>query len=130
MTVTGSSGEDEAYNRGMIAGRVEQRLQGHDDHFRKINGSIDSMTGALRSLTDELRANVTMFSANVTSDRRDAEERDKVVVTVAAALMEKANEIRAGETSRWAAWQRWLIVVGSIVLTSNFALAFYLVFGR
>lgn len=88
------------------------------------------MTGALRSLTDELRANVTMFSANVTSDRRDAEERDKVVVTVAAALMEKANEIRAGETSRWAAWQRWLIVVGSIVLTSNFALAFYLVFGR
>ena len=125
-----SSSEEEAYRRGVGAGRIEQRLQGHDDHFQKINGSIDSMTEALQSLTEELRANVTLFSANVTSDRRDAGERERVAVTVAAALVEKASSVREGKTNRWTAWQRWFAVVGAIILIANFTLALYLTFDR
>ncbi|MER7587824.1 hypothetical protein ABTW72_09805 [Micromonospora sp. NPDC127501] len=115
-----------AYARGLDAGRIEQRLQGHDEHLRKINGSIDSMTQALRSLTEELRGNVTRFSANVTADRRDAAERDKI----AAALVKEAGIVASERTVRWTTWQRWFAVVGAIILVVNFGLGLYLAFGR
>ncbi|RKR87628.1 hypothetical protein BDK92_1919 [Micromonospora pisi] len=127
---TPDSNEEEAYRRGLGAGRIEQRLQGHDDHLQKINGSIDAMTLALQSLTEELRSNVSLFSASVTSDRRDAGEREKIAVTVAAALVERANDVRAGKAHRWTSWQRWFAVVGAIILIGNFTLALYLAFNR
>ncbi|WP_430500864.1 hypothetical protein ACQRWP_04080 [Micromonospora trifolii] len=114
-----------AYARGLDAGRIEQRLQGHDEHLRKINGSIDSMAQALRSLTEELRGNVTLFSANVTADRRDASERERI----AAVRVEEAGLVESQRTVRWTAWQRWFAVVGAIVLIVNFGLGLYLAFG-
>ncbi|MGC5307463.1 hypothetical protein [Micromonospora zamorensis] len=115
-----------AYNRGLDAGRIEQRLQGHDEHLRKINGSIDSMTQALRSLTDELRADAASFSADVTSDRRDTSERDKI----AAARLEEAGIAQSQRTVRWTAWQRWFAVIGAIILVVNFGLGLYVAFNR
>ncbi|RAO60757.1 hypothetical protein LUPAC06_01380 [Micromonospora saelicesensis] len=115
-----------AYARGLDAGRIEQRLQGHDEHLRRINGSIDAMTQALRSLTEELRGNVTLFSANVTAGRRDASERDRI----AAVRVEEAGIVESQRTVRWTAWQRWFAVVGAIVLVVNFGLGLYLAFGR
>ncbi|MEV4625300.1 hypothetical protein AB0J90_03265 [Micromonospora sp. NPDC049523] len=125
-----SSGENDAYTRGLDAGRIEQRLQGHDDHFEKINGSIDEMTQALQNLTDELRSNVSKFSADVTSDRRDAGEREKIAVTVAAALVEKATNVREEKTQRWTALQRLFAVLGAVMLIANFTLAIYLTLNR
>ncbi|WP_433317514.1 hypothetical protein ACQP0U_09255 [Micromonospora sp. CA-269861] len=115
-----------AYARGLDAGRIEQRLQGHDEHLRKINGSIDSMAQALRSLTEELRANVSLFSANVTAGRRDASERDRI----AAVRVEEAGLVESQRTVRWTAWQRWFAVVGAIILIVNFGLGLYLAFSR
>ncbi len=115
-----------AYARGMDAGRIEQRLQGHDEHLRKINGSIDSMTQALGSLTEELRANVNLLGSNVTADRRDATERERI----AAVRVEEAGLAESQRTVRWTAWQRWFAVVGAIILVVNFGLGLYLAFGR
>ncbi|MEV1154714.1 hypothetical protein AB0J27_04780 [Micromonospora chokoriensis] len=115
-----------AYARGQDAGRIEQRLQGHDEHLRKINGSIDSMTKALGSLTEELRANASLLSAKVTSNRRDTSERDKI----AAMRVEEAGIVESQRTVRWTAWQRWFAVVGAIILVVNFGLGLYLAFGR
>ncbi|MGW4461559.1 hypothetical protein [Micromonospora sp. NPDC004704] len=125
-----SSQENEDYSRGMDAGRIEQRLHGHDLHFEKINGSIDEMTDALQALTDEVRANVNKFSANVTSDRRDAGEREKIAVTVAAALVERETRVRDEKTQRWTAWQRLFAVLGAVMLIANFTLAIYLTLNR
>ncbi|MGC4748319.1 hypothetical protein ACLQ28_22085 [Micromonospora sp. DT201] len=115
-----------AYNRGLDAGRIEQRLQGHDDHLRHINGSIESMTQALRSLTEELRANVALFSAGVVADRRDTRERDRI----AEVRVEEADIAESQRTVRWTAWQRWFAVVGAIILVVNFGLGLYLAFNR
>ncbi|GAB4101548.1 hypothetical protein AB0C42_15220 [Micromonospora taraxaci] len=115
-----------AYARGQDAGRIEQRLQGHDEHLRQINGSIDSMTKALGSLTEEIRANASLLSANVTSNRRDTSERDKI----AAMRVEEAGIVESERTVRWTAWQRWFAVVGAIILVVNFGLGLYLAFGR
>ncbi|MEK8107049.1 hypothetical protein NKG94_21390 [Micromonospora sp. M12] len=128
-TMTGPENAEEAtaaYARGLDAGRIEQRLQGHDEHLKRINGSIDSMTQALRSLTEEVRSNVTLFSADVTAGRRDASERDKI----AAVRMEEAGMVESQKTVRWTAWQRGFAVVGAIVLVVNFGLGLYLAFGR
>lgn len=114
-----------AYARGLDAGRIEQRLQGHDEHLRRINGSIDSMTQALRALAEELRGNVTLLSANVTAGRRDASERDRI----AAVRLEEAGIVESQRTVRWTAWQRWFAVVGAIILVVNFGLGLYLAFG-
>ncbi|MBQ1014029.1 hypothetical protein KBX53_24395 [Micromonospora sp. M51] len=115
-----------AYARGLDAGRIEQRLQGHDEHLRKINGSIDSMTQALQFLTEELRANVALFSANMTADRRDTSERERI----AAVRVEEAGIVESQRTVRWTAWQRWSAVAGAIILVVNFGLGLYLAFGR
>ncbi|MEV4497870.1 hypothetical protein AB0J84_19530 [Micromonospora arborensis] len=115
-----------AYNRGLDAGRIEQRLQGHDEHLRHINGSIESMIQALRSLTEELRANVALFSAGVVADRRDAKERDRI----AEVRVEEADNVESQRTVRWTAWQRGFAVVGAIILVVNFGLGLYLAFNR
>ncbi|NYH45954.1 hypothetical protein HNR22_005681 [Micromonospora jinlongensis] len=115
-----------AYNRGLGAGRIEQRLQGHDEHLRQINGSIDSMTRALHALAEELRANVALFSATVTSDRRDDAERERI----AAVRVEEAGIVTSQRTVRWTAWQRWFAVIGAIILVVNFGLGLYVAFNR
>ncbi|MEU1647520.1 hypothetical protein ABZ422_25990 [Micromonospora zamorensis] len=113
-----------AYNRGLGAGRIEQRLQGHDEHLRQINGSIDSMTRALHALTEELRANAAAFRATVTSDRRDDTERERI----AAVRVEEADIVTSQRTVRWTAWQRWFAVLGAIILVVNFGLGLYVAF--
>ncbi|MGC4785800.1 hypothetical protein [Micromonospora zamorensis] len=115
-----------AYNRGLGAGRIEQRLQGHDEHLRQINGSIDSMTRALHALTEELRANAAAFRATVTSDRRDDTERERI----AAVRVEEADIVTSQRTVRWTAWQRWFAVLGAIILVVNFGLGLYVAFNR
>ncbi|MEV4764892.1 hypothetical protein AB0J89_19960 [Micromonospora chokoriensis] len=121
-----TEGAAAAYARGQDAGRIEQRLQGHDEHLRKINGSIDAMTQALGSLTEELRANASLLNANVISNRRDTSERDRI----AAMRVEEAGIVESQRTVRWTAWQRWFAVVGAIILVVNFGLGLYLAFGR
>jgi hypothetical protein len=34
---------DDAYDRGVEAGAVLERLQGHDEHFKMINGSLERL---------------------------------------------------------------------------------------
>ncbi|MBX7268632.1 hypothetical protein KIF24_23170 [Micromonospora sp. Llam7] len=126
MTGSDSSENAAAYNRGVDAGRIEQRLQGHDEHLRRINGSIDAVTRALQALTEELRTNATRLDARVTSGRRDADERDRI----AAARLDEVGIAESERTVRWTAWQRWFAVVGAVVLVVNFGLGLYLAFVR
>ncbi|MGW4465037.1 hypothetical protein [Micromonospora sp. NPDC004704] len=128
--MTGAETEREIYGLGQDAGRIEQRLEGHDDHLRRIDDSIHSLTRAVQGLTDDLHANVTLFSTNITSDRRDAEERERIAVTVAAALVEKATSVERGKANRWTAWRRSAAILGAVILVGNFALALYLTFYR
>ncbi|MEH1099556.1 hypothetical protein [Micromonospora sp. CPCC 205561] len=126
MTSPENAENTAAYNRGLGAGRIEQRLQGHDEQLRQIYGSIDSMTVALRALAEELRAHVTLASANETSDHRDVTEKERI----AEVRAEEAANVEVQKTVRWTAWQRAFAVIGAIVLVVNFGLGLYLTFGR
>ena len=122
--------ESEAYVRGLDAGRIEQRLQAYDDRFRRLEGSVETLTQALEVLTDEVRADVVGIKAGRTSDRRDVDEREHAAVTVASALAARATTLEAAKTNRWTSWQRWIAVLGAIILIGNFLLAMYLTIGR
>lgn len=43
--------ESGSYDAGHIAGRIDERLAGHDEHFKRINGSIERSAKAQESLT-------------------------------------------------------------------------------
>jgi hypothetical protein len=38
------------YEQGVVAGRIEQRLAQHDDHFDKINGSMQRLADEMHNL--------------------------------------------------------------------------------
>lgn len=39
-----------AYDRGMVAGKVDARLADHDNHFASINGTLAEINNALNTL--------------------------------------------------------------------------------
>jgi hypothetical protein len=63
-------GHKGSYDRGVEQGKVLERLEGHDEHFRRINGSIDRSTERLASLEmtmDQLVNLITNSSATFTA---------------------------------------------------------------
>lgn len=51
-----------SYDRGVEQGKVIERLEGHDDHFRRINGSIDKSTDRLASLETTMDRMVNLIT--------------------------------------------------------------------
>ena len=97
--------DDEAeYRRGHVAGGIAERLDNHDRHFAKINGSIDRVGDELRQL------NLTVQGLR---DQMAADQR--TVVTTAVAL-EKADAARRDKSeSSWSPFSRVLALIGGAV---------------
>jgi hypothetical protein len=70
-----------SYDRGVEQGKVLERLEGHDEHFRRINGSIDRSTDRLASLEssmDQLVNLITNSSArSVTNEERGVDSKEE-----------------------------------------------------
>lgn len=75
--------ESEEFERGHVAGQIAQRLAGHDEHFRRINGSIDLNIAAMEAVRLEL---VTL--------RLDAAAREERLTATALALASQTSERR------------------------------------
>jgi hypothetical protein len=52
-----------AHAEGVVAGKIEQRLDGHDAHFNRINGSLEDVANELRELTMVVKANLVSAEA-------------------------------------------------------------------
>lgn len=75
--------ESDEFERGHIAGQIAQRLAGHDEHFHRINGSIDRNTEAMEAVRLEL-----------TTLRLDAAAREERLTATALALASQTAERR------------------------------------
>lgn len=74
--------ESEDYKRGREAGGIAERLDRHDEHFNRINGSIEKSADAQYQLAREvhelkLQARAREDTASVVKDA-DRERRDQV----------------------------------------------------
>lgn len=94
---------DAAYDRGVAAGAIDEKLREYGRHFDRINGSIDTNTAVLNNLL-----------LAVQQLRDQAESRDATILATAKALKE-ASEARRETTERtWSPWQKVIAVVGGL----------------
>lgn len=93
----------EAYDRGVVAGGIEQRLAGHDKHFQLINGNLEKIATKLGELS---------LAVQRLGDQAVA--RDATVVTTAAALKD-AEEARRDKTEQsWSPVAKALAVLAVV----------------
>lgn len=93
----------DAFNRGKDAGKVDQRLEGHDVHFATINGSI-------ARLADNVSALVLVVQR--LADKFDASEVR--VVATAAALKEADVARRDKADQSWSPLARWSAAIAIV----------------
>jgi hypothetical protein len=103
------------YERGLAAGQVLSRLDSHDDHLNKINGSMERVADELKSLN----LNVQHMA--------DAAEADRARAVVVAEALEKADRTREKTAARhWTPIER-MIAIGTVVVPLLALLAFILI---
>jgi hypothetical protein len=109
--------DDGAYDRGVAAGEIAQRLAGHDQHLAKINGSMDRVADRL----DALVLAVQRLADATAADRA-------TVVTTAAALKDADEARRATDVRHWTPFQRGIAVIGAIGVIAT--IVYYALGGR
>ncbi len=77
--MTTAQPDSDAYDRGHLAGRIDQRLAGHDQHFAKLNGStaelvvkVEEVARAVQRLADQATADAAT-RLQLASALRDAD---------------------------------------------------------
>jgi DNA-binding IclR family transcriptional regulator len=97
-----------AYERGVSAGEIAQRLHDHDEHFGDINGSLDGVAKELRSLTLAIQR------------LGDAADADRATVrTTATALKEAEQARRDSSESRWSPTAKVIAVIGALAAVAT-----------
>jgi hypothetical protein len=115
-TVTENRSE---YDRGVAAGEIATRLQNHEEHLSKINGSMEDVAHELSGVKLTLQR---------MADSMDADRR--TVVTTAEALKQErestaaalaSTRIQQKETAerRWTPFQRGAVIIGAIAATTG-----------
>lgn len=81
----------EEYDKGHVAGGIDARLAGHDEHFARINGSLADVANELR----EVKLALQRLGDAANSDRH-------TVITTAKALKDAKDAEHAASTTSWA----------------------------
>ena len=102
----------DAYDRGAIAGAIETRLAGHDQHFAAINGSLADIAREMHQLT---------LAVQRLGDQ--AISRDATVLTTAAALKDAEEARRASAEQSWSPWARIFAAVAAVAAAVGIYLA-------
>jgi len=88
------------YDEGVAAGKILERLDHHDRHFKTINGSIDRLADRLA----EVALQVQRLADQAVS-------RDATVLTTAAALKDAEEARRAQGEQKWSPVSRTITVI-------------------
>ena len=94
--------EQDAYDHGVEVGKLQARLDGHDAHADRVNGSIERMTESIGGLT-----------ATVSKLRSDVATRDGVELSVKRALADKSR-------AAWTTRERAIAALLALVTVSTF----------
>jgi hypothetical protein len=104
------------YQRGHEDGSILARLDGHDQHFAHLNGSMQATADALGQVH---------LSLQRLAD--EAVARDRTVITTAAALKDAETVRREKSTTSWTPLTR--IAAGVTALVGALTLALFLRYG-
>jgi hypothetical protein len=99
---------DDAYERGVSAGEIAQRLKDHDRHFERLNGSLGDVARELHGLTLAVQR------------LGDAAEADRAtVVTTATALEKQERQRRDQSESRWSPAMRLTVIIAALATVAG-----------
>jgi hypothetical protein len=110
-----------AFDRGVVAGEIAQRLRDHDQHLNKINGSMDRVADELAGIRLQMQR------------MADAMAADRATVTVTAQAVEKERESTALAVEkqrltrrdqaerRWSPFARFAVAVGAVAAVAAIA---------
>jgi hypothetical protein len=96
------------YNRGVIDGIVQARMDEFDRHFGKINGSIDNAA----AVQHDLKIAIERLIAQGTARDAAQVERDKAALAMAVALEKRGDRA-------WSPWQRLVTVAAVLVAVAS-----------
>jgi hypothetical protein len=105
----------DAYAKGVTAGEIAARLEGHDEHLAAINGSMGRVADELHELT-----------LAVQGLRDGAIARDATVITTAKALKDAGDVRREQSQQRWSPVTKGVAVIGGVVATIGTAVGVWL----
>jgi len=91
-----------SYQKGVEQGKVLERLEGHDDHFRRINGSIDATEAKLTEMEKALNRMIVLLTESSAMGAMSEERR-------------ATSEVSRSNTS--SSWIHVLVIVGFIITT-------------
>lgn len=100
------------YDRGHVAGRIEERLTRHEVHLDKINGSMADVAKELSRLNLGVQALRDQQTSSATAAAAAALE--KTVATTAQALREANDARRQTSEVHWSSWAKLFAAVGGI----------------
>ena len=91
-------------------GKTDASLDDHDDHFAKLNGSVERMSDEMHGLTPAIQRLVDQGTA-----------RDATVITTAAALKDAARRDKSEQT--WSPFAKTITVLGVLLVAVGILLA-------
>jgi len=96
--------QDDAYDRGHLAGEINARLAGHDQHFASINGSLADIANEMHGL----KLAVQRLGDQAASDATTR-------ISTAAALKDAEEARRAKTDQSWSPWAKLIAVILALV---------------
>lgn len=82
------------YERGVKEGRVDARLDGHEERLDKINGSIDRFSKSQENLAKAVSVGLEKLASEIRSMQEDGRARDLAVEVARKTLNEEAERRR------------------------------------
>lgn len=104
----------EEYDRGHIAGRIEERLTRHEAHLGQINGSMADVARELADLNLGMQALRDQQESSAIAAVAAAAALEKTVATTAKALREANDARRQTSEVRWSPWAKLLAALGGV----------------
>jgi len=108
-----SNGED--FDRGKSAGEIAQRLKEHDQHFDRINGSMQEVAEALNGVKMTMQRMADAMDADRATVITTATALEKQREGTARAVEQTRIETRDRQERRWSPLARLSLIIGIVV---------------
>jgi hypothetical protein len=115
-----TAGDDNAFDRGVSAGKIEQRLKDHDKHLSAINGSVAHVADRLDGIDEKIGSiflTLQRIADGTTADKRTVITTAEAVEKERISKAEAVEETRRTRDQRWSPLTRWaaaVAILGSI----------------
>jgi hypothetical protein len=108
-----------AFDRGVAAGEIAQRLKEHDKHFAQINGSMERVADELSGIKLQMQRMADAMSADRATVLTTAAAVEKERESTAQAVEKERTTLRDQAETRWSPLMRWGVFAGILAAIAS-----------